>query len=185
MELFQVTRTLEWFSLGLLGPFTKTTAGLQLVLAIFESYKNIAWVVPLRRITKYLVGIAWFYHWPFKYGVTQTGFWNNGFKFTSKQFHGMCQIMGIDNLYTSTYHPRTYGKITLQVYNCVLLTMLRCIPPAWLIQVHFRTDLRVQYVVETKNWNDYLQTSTVTTVIGILNAQIKLIQGQLYPGLTT
>ena len=45
------------------------------------------------------------------YGPPDAVLTDNGPQFASLFFQGVCNLMGIRNLYTSTYHPQTNGQV--------------------------------------------------------------------------
>ncbi|MBR7801843.1 transposase, partial [Undibacterium sp. FT137W] len=48
---------------------------------------------------------------------------DNGPQFASLFFQGVCDLMGIKNLFTTTYHPQTNGQV--ERFNRTLVDMLR------------------------------------------------------------
>jgi len=46
--------------------------------------------------------------WP---ACTDTVLTDNGPQFASLFFQGVCGLMGIRNMYTTTYHPQTYSQV--------------------------------------------------------------------------
>ena len=55
------------------------------------------------------------------YGPPDTVLTDNGPEFASLFFQGVCNLMGIRNLYTSTYHPQTNGQV--ERFNKTLVDM--------------------------------------------------------------
>ena len=62
-------------------------------------------------------------HWIFTYGPPKTLISDNGKQFASKFFQAVCSLLGLSNIFTSTYHPQTNGKV--EQYNRTILAMLR------------------------------------------------------------
>jgi len=56
------------------------------------------------------------------YGPPDTVLTDNGPPFASLFLKGVCNRMGIRNLYTSTYHPQTNGHV--ESFNKTLVDML-------------------------------------------------------------
>jgi len=56
------------------------------------------------------------------YGPPDTVLTDNGPQFASLFFQGVCNLMGIRNLYTSTYHPQTNGQV--ERFNKTLVDMV-------------------------------------------------------------
>ena len=49
--------------------------------------------------------------WVASYGPPDTLLTNNGPQLTSTLFHGVCRLMGITNLNSTTYHSQTQGQV--------------------------------------------------------------------------
>jgi len=55
------------------------------------------------------------------YGPPDTVLTDNRLQFASLFFQGVCSLMGIQNLYTSTYHPQINGQV--ERFNKTLVDM--------------------------------------------------------------
>lgn len=64
----------------------------------------------IRRLDTCMVVVSFAELWVLKYGVKKTLISYNGSKCASKVFQGILNIMGIDNLYKSTYHEQNNGQ---------------------------------------------------------------------------
>ena len=80
-------------------------------------------VIPLRRIDAYTVAVAFVEAWIFKYGPPKTLISDTGKQFAAKFFQAVCSLLGLSNIFTSTYPPQTNGQI--ERYNRTILAMLR------------------------------------------------------------
>lgn len=121
MKIFPKTRPFEFITLYLLGSLTKTKTDLHYILVIVSRFSKLTQVVPLLLIDAYF---AFAEHWMFSYGVSRTVLFDNGSQLASKLFQGMLQVMGISNLYTSTYHSQINGQT--EKYNGTISPMIRC-----------------------------------------------------------
>lgn len=81
-------------------------------------------MVPLRFIDAHVVAASFENHFVFKDGVLRTGLSDNGSHFASKMFQGMCQSIGIENMFKSTYHNPTHFQ--KEHYNWNIATMIPC-----------------------------------------------------------
>ena len=88
-----------------------------------ERFSKLTQVVPLRRIDAYTVAVAFVEAWVFKHGPPKTLIFDNGKRFSAKFFQAVCSLLGISNVFTSTYHPQTSGQV--ERYNRTILAMLR------------------------------------------------------------
>ena len=59
----------------------------------------------------------------FKYGPPKTLIPDNGKLFAAKFFQAVCPMLGLTNIFTSTYHPQT--NVQVERYNRAILEMLR------------------------------------------------------------
>jgi len=62
-------------------------------------------------------------HWVAAYGPPATVLSDNGPQFRSTYFQGVCSLLGISNLYSTTYHPQTNGQV--ERYNRTIVGQLR------------------------------------------------------------
>ena len=77
----------------------------------------------MRRIDAYTVAVAFVEAWIFNYGPPKTLISDNGRQFAAKFFQAVCSLLGLSNIFTSTYHPQTNGQV--ERYNRTILAMLR------------------------------------------------------------
>ena len=123
LKLFPAARPLEFVALDILGPVTKNGQGNRFLLVISDRCSKLTKSVPLTSISAYRVASAFCEHWVFVYGPPSYLLSDNGAQFTAKFFHHVCNILGIGNLYTTTYHPQTNGKV--ERFNRTILAALR------------------------------------------------------------
>ena len=79
-----------------------------------------------RALTKndaYTVAVAFVEAWIYKYGPPKTSISVKGKQFAAKFFQTVCSLLGISNIFSSTYHPQTNGQV--ETYNRTILGMLR------------------------------------------------------------
>ena len=90
---------------------------------ISDRFSKLTHVLPLRRINAYTIAAAFVEAWVFKYGPPKTLISDNGKQFGAKCVQAVCSLLGIMNIFTSTYHPQTNGQV--ERYNRTILAMLR------------------------------------------------------------
>jgi len=111
LKLFPATDPFASLSMDLLGPPTETKTGNVFLLIIVDRFSKLVRAVPLAGITATDVSSAFCRDWISVYGPPDTVLTDNGSQFASLFFQGVCNLMGIRNLYTSTYHPQTNGQV--------------------------------------------------------------------------
>jgi len=111
LKLFPATDPFARYSMDPLGPLKETETGKFLLLIIVDRFSKLVRTVPLAGITATDVSSAFCREWISVYGPPDTVLTDNGPQFSSLFFQGVCNLMGILNLYTSTYHPRTDGQV--------------------------------------------------------------------------
>ena len=123
LRKFPATRPLESLAIDILGPLTKTNKGHRFLLDMSDRFSKLTHVVPLRRINAYTVAVAFVEAWVFKYGPPKTLISDNGGQSASKFFQAVCSLLGISNIFTSTYHRQTNGQV--ERYNRTILAVIQ------------------------------------------------------------
>jgi len=111
LKLFPATDPFASLSMDLLRPLTETKTGNVFFLIIVDRFSKLVRAVPLAGITATDVSSAFCRDWTSVYGPPDTVLTDNGPQFASLFFQGVCNLMGIRSLYTSTYHPQTNGQV--------------------------------------------------------------------------
>ena len=155
LRLFPAQRPLEGLSSDILGPLTKTKKGHRFLLVITDRFTKLTQVIPLRRIDAYTIAVAFVEAWIFKYGPPKTLISDNGKQFAAKFFQAFCSLLGLSNIFTSTYHPQTNGQV--ERYNRTILAMLRNY-----VNEH-QDDWNRYATAHTYAYNNHVQRSTGTT----------------------
>ncbi len=123
LTLFPARAPLESVALDLLGPLPKSKRGNTHILVIVDRFSKLCRFLPLRSTTAERVAKAFCNEWVFVYGPPQTLLTDNGPQLTAKLFLETCRLLGIRNVFTSTYHPQTNGQT--ERINRTLASMLR------------------------------------------------------------
>jgi len=111
LKLFPETDPFASLSMDLLGPLTETETGNICLLIIVDRFSMLVRAVPLADITETDVSSAFCWDWICVYAPLDTVLTDSGPQFASLFFQGVCNLMFIRNLYTSTYHPQTNGQV--------------------------------------------------------------------------
>ena len=123
LKLFPATKSLASLYIDILGPLTKSKKVNVFLLKIMDCFTKLTSVVPSRKINAYNVAVAFAENWIFAYGPPEAVISNKGKQFAAKFFQAVCGLLGISNVFTSTYHPQTNGQV--ERYNRTILAMLR------------------------------------------------------------
>ena len=121
LKLFPATDPFANLSMDILGSLTDTKTGNVFLLIIVDRFYKLVRAVPLAGITATDVSSAFCRDWTSVYGPPDTLLTNNGPQFASLFVQGVCNLLGIRNLCTSTYHPQTNGHV--ERFNKTLVAM--------------------------------------------------------------
>ena len=123
LKLFLPTRPLEFVAIDILGPLARTTQGNRFLLVISNRFLKLTKMVPPKRITAYTIARAFRDQWIFVCIAPVYFLSENGRQFTAKFFQEVYTKLGIQNLFTTTYHPQTNGQV--ERLNRTILAGLR------------------------------------------------------------
>ena len=123
LKLFPAKAPLDQIAIDILGELIQTPRGNKYLLVMTDRYTKLTKVVALRGITAEIVAEAFVKHWILNYGAPQHVLSDNGPQFTARFFRETCRILGANNWYTTTYHPRTNGQV--ERYNSTIVRALR------------------------------------------------------------
>jgi len=123
LRLFPPTEPLSAVCLHLLGPLPKTAIGNRYLLVMVDRFSKLTRVVAIPREDAETVASAFCDTWVASYRPPDTLLTDNGPQLTSTLFQGVCRLMGITNLYSTTYHPQTQGQV--QRYNRTIVAQLK------------------------------------------------------------
>ena len=155
LVLFPAKAPLEAVAMDLLGPFLRSPRGNTHLLVITDRYSKLTRTVPMRKTDGFSVAKAFVHDWVFTYGPPRSVLTDNGPPFSGKFLQSACGLIGIRNLFTTTYNPKANGQA--ERYNRTLGAALRAyvadnltdwdiyapaITFAYNTQVHTTTGLR-------------------------------------------
>ena len=123
MKLFPAKAPLESVSIDLLGELITTKRKNRYLLVICDRFTKLVRTVPLTSISSAKVAAAFIKHWIFVYGPPVSVLSDNGKQFTARFFIDVCRILGIKNVFTTTYHPQANGQV--ERFNRTILSALR------------------------------------------------------------
>ena len=122
-HLFPAKAPLEFVSIDILGDLITTSQGKRFLLVITDRFSKLVRTVPLKRITEAAIALELVRHWVLVYGPPALLLSDNGGKFPARFFQDVCRIIGIKNLFITTYHPQCNGQV--ERFNRTILAALR------------------------------------------------------------
>ncbi|CDF32470.1 unnamed protein product [Chondrus crispus] len=123
MKLFTPKAPLEFVAIDILGELIITKRGNRYILVISDRYSKLVRTVPLKKISAAHIAQVFVHHWVFVYGPPVKLLSDNGTQFTARFFQNVCRILGIRNVFTTTYHPQANGQV--ERFNRTLTSALR------------------------------------------------------------
>lgn len=108
--------------MDLLGDLNNAPIGSRCLLDMVDLYTKLVRTVPLKSISSLNMEQA-FEHWIYTYGIPKTGQTDNGSQFSSKLMPETYIILGVECLFTNTYHLHTNGQF--HRFNQALLQAVR------------------------------------------------------------
>lgn len=122
-KIFPATTPLESVSQDFLGSLLKTRRVNLHLLVITDRFTNLTVTVPMSNTTALKMAGAFTTHWVFNNGPPRSLLTDNSKQLTSKFFQQVCQIIGIKNLFTTTYRAKTNRQS--EVFNGTIFSSLR------------------------------------------------------------
>ena len=123
LKLFPATAPLQDIAIDILGPLVKANSGCEYLPVITDRYSKLTRAIPMSKISGYTAAKAFCDNWIFVYGPPRSVLSDNGKQFNSKFFQRVCKILGVQNLFTTAYHPQTTGQT--ERFNRTILSALR------------------------------------------------------------
>ncbi len=114
---------LESVALDVLGGLPKSCKGELYILVMVDRFSKLCRFLPMRSSSAENVAETFCNKWVFVYGPPKTLLTNSGPHLIPKLFLETCGVLGVRNVFTSTYHSRTNGQ-TERFYRA-LESMLR------------------------------------------------------------
>ena len=123
LKLFPAQAPLEYVAIDILGPLLTSRRKNRYLLVIVDRFSKLVRTVPMRNETAATVARAFVTHWVFAYGPPLDLLSDNGPQFASRLFQETCTLLGIKNVFTTTYHPQCNGQA--ERFNRTILASLR------------------------------------------------------------
>ena len=123
LKLFPAKAPPEFVAIDILGELIRTPRGNYYKLLISDQFSKLVRTVPLKKVAASEVAKAFVHHWVFPYDASIWLLSDNGKQFIEKHFRETCRMLGVKNLYTTTYDPQINGQV--ERFNRTILASLR------------------------------------------------------------
>ena len=123
LKLFPATTPLEEVAIDIMGELTQTPRGNRFILVITDRFSKLVRVAAMKQVRAIDVAKAFTRDCVFTYGPPWTILSDNGPQFVARLTLEVYRILGIRDVFTTTYHPETNGQT--ERYNKTLASALR------------------------------------------------------------
>jgi len=123
LTLFPATEHLTELSVDIFGPIPASKKKTRFVLVVTDLFAKPTKCVAFRRNTAMSVASAIIDAWVSAYGPPDRILSDQGPQFMSNFFNALSQMLGIETVRTTAYHPQTNGQV--ERYNGTMTTQLR------------------------------------------------------------
>jgi RNase H-like domain found in reverse transcriptase/Reverse transcriptase (RNA-dependent DNA polymerase)/Integrase zinc binding domain/Integrase core domain len=122
LQLFPPREPWEFVCVDILGPLPTAKSGFRFVVVMSDRFSKYTVAVPLRTTTADDVAHTFVTHWVAYFGVPLILLSDNGPQFASKFLQQVSAVLGVQQRFTSAYHPATNGQA--ERFNRTVLAML-------------------------------------------------------------
>lgn len=112
--------------MDILSLLPKTQSGNHCFVIMTDRYSKVTRTVPVSKTTALHAALTFIDNWIIPYGFPDALLTDNGPRFVSKFFNGLCGCFNVKKLTTTAYHAQTNGqtewfnkKIVAQLRQCV------------------------------------------------------------------
>ena len=107
----EASYTFEMVCMDIVGPLPVTSTENRYLLTIMDRFTRFVMAIPLKEISAVQVAKSFVNKWIYLFGAPDQLLTDNGVQFTSEVITAVEQIMGIQSLFTTVYHPECNGLI--------------------------------------------------------------------------
>jgi hypothetical protein len=122
LKLFPASGPLEYVSMDILGPLSKTDHGNRFLFVITNRFSKLTRTVALRTIAALFVAKAFCENWVFVHGAPRYVLTDNETQFNAKFFLAVCRELGIEKLFSTAHSPPQNGQV--ERYNRTIVNAL-------------------------------------------------------------
>ena len=109
-------------AMDLVGPLPRTASGHKYLLTLMDLHSKFPEAIPLKRVTNEVVLEA-FMEIVSRHGIPETILTDQGSVFMSRLTKSLCELLGVERIRTSPYHPQSDGA--LERWHGCLKSMLK------------------------------------------------------------
>ena len=92
------------------GPLEETVEGFKHILVFTDHFSRCVELVPVRDVSAETTARAFIDHVCLRWGIPYRLLTDQGSGFTADAFRAMCQMLGVNKIFTTSHHPQTNGK---------------------------------------------------------------------------
>lgn len=111
LKLFPATSPLAYVSIDILDELIHSKRGSRYRLVITDRFSKLVRTIPLKRISAPMIARAFIHHWVYYFIPPDTLLSDNGKQFVPRFFQDICRILGIKNVFSTSYHPQCNGQV--------------------------------------------------------------------------
>jgi hypothetical protein len=111
LQLFPLNGPWEFICADILGPLPTTMSGHKFILVFSDRFSKFTVAVPMKTTTADDVAEVFVSSWVSYFGVPLILLTDNGPQFASKFLQQVSAVLGVQQRFTSAYHPATNGQV--------------------------------------------------------------------------
>ena len=111
MQLFEAKKPFEVVHMDIVGPLPVTRTGNRYILTMMDRYSRLIKLVAIPVMTAKCIAMAFRNNWLLEYGVPDNVLTDRGSYFTGLIMSIVSKMFGFKNLFTTSYHPKTNGRL--------------------------------------------------------------------------
>lgn len=119
LKLFPTKEHLKYVSIDILNELIRTKRGYKYLLVITDCFSKLTRTVLLKRILAAVNAHAFIQEWVYVYGPVLILLSGNGNQLVAEFFQDVCRILGVKNVFITTYHQQRNGQV--EGFNRTLL----------------------------------------------------------------
>lgn len=110
MQIILPTRTNQLVSTDLTGPFKTTDRGNKYIIVIVDCFSKYLIARPLTNKETQTVAQSILEHWCWLFGIPERILSDRGNEYDSSVWDAVCNLLDIEKVHTTPYHPQTDGQ---------------------------------------------------------------------------
>ena len=111
MQLFEPQKPFEVVHMDIVGSLPVTRTGNRYILTMMDRYSRLIKLVAIPVMTAKCIAMAFRNNWLLQFGVPDNVLTDRGSYFTGLIMSIVSKMFGFKNLFTTSYHPKTNGRL--------------------------------------------------------------------------